>query len=68
MELCEDPCHLKDVCAPTALCTAKMHKPVCSCPSGHEGNPAIKCIRAEPCKNNLTLTNLAPYCVCVKQE
>jgi len=43
MGFCEDPCYIHGVCAPTAVCQAKMHRPICSCPKGHEGNPAINC-------------------------
>uniref|UniRef100_A0A336MK52 CSON000396 protein n=1 Tax=Culicoides sonorensis TaxID=179676 RepID=A0A336MK52_CULSO len=43
MGLCQDPCEFRDVCAVTAQCLAKMHRPICSCPSGHEGNPMINC-------------------------
>lgn len=59
MGLCQDPCEFRDVCATTAKCLAKMHRPICSCPSGHEGNPMVNCtaIRNETSKSFLlTLT------------
>lgn len=37
-ELCINPCD-DDICAPNALCTICKHIPVCTCPSGMEGNP-----------------------------
>uniref|UniRef100_A0A182XBR0 EGF-like domain-containing protein n=1 Tax=Anopheles quadriannulatus TaxID=34691 RepID=A0A182XBR0_ANOQN len=43
MGLCENPCLFDGVCAETATCQAKMHRPICTCPPGHEGNPTIKC-------------------------
>lgn len=43
MGLCQDPCEFHDVCAKTAKCQAKMHRPICSCPPDHEGNPMINC-------------------------
>lgn len=57
MGLCQDPCEFHDVCAISAKCVAKMHRPICSCPLGHEGNPMVNCtaIRNETSKN---ITNL----------
>lgn len=52
--LCHNPCEFGNVCAKTAKCKAIMHRPMCSCPNGHEGNPAIKCTPVMPCKK---LTN-----------
>lgn len=43
MGLCQDPCEFASVCAPTAQCQTKLHRPICSCPKGHEGNPTVKC-------------------------
>lgn len=51
MGLCEDPCLLHGVCAPTAVCKVKMHRPICMCPKGHGGNPAINCTTTDLCKN-----------------
>lgn len=42
---CTDACSL-DVCGEGSLCTAKLHRPVCSCPDGYEGNPYDKCIKS----------------------
>lgn len=61
--LCQDPCEFAKACAPTAKCQAMAHRPVCTCPSGYEGNPAVKCFQSEPCKatkNNYCLQ--CPIC------
>lgn len=50
--ICTDPCEIDSVCAPTAQCKPIKHRPMCSCPSGHEGNPTIKCSPITQCKNN----------------
>lgn len=52
MGLCQDPCEFANVCAPTAKCMAKMHRPICSCPSGHEGNPTVKCVPTDKSSKN----------------
>lgn len=39
---CVNPCE-GGTCAPNALCTVYNHIPMCSCPSGMEGNPFIQC-------------------------
>lgn len=44
MGLCHDPCEFAKICAPSAKCKAKSHRPICSCPEGHEGNPMVKCV------------------------
>lgn len=51
MGLCEDPCQLHGVCAPSAVCHVKMHRPICMCPRGYGGNPAINCTSTDLCKN-----------------
>lgn len=51
MGQCEDPCQLHEVCASTAICQVKMHRPICMCPKGHEGNPAINCTTRDLCKD-----------------
>lgn len=51
MGQCEDPCQLHEVCASTAICQVKMHRPICTCPKGHEGNPAINCTTRNLCKD-----------------
>lgn len=43
MGFCENPCDIDNICAKNALCHTKMHKPICQCPEGHGGNPAINC-------------------------
>lgn len=47
---CLDPCEFTNACASTAKCHAKAHRPICTCPSGYEGNPAVKCSPTQPCK------------------
>lgn len=29
-------------CAPGAICTAKLHQPICSCPPGYSGDPYLR--------------------------
>jgi len=41
---CIDACTLP-VCGPHALCTAALHRPVCACEDGFEGNPYDKCTK-----------------------
>ena len=53
MGICEDPCQMEGVCASTAICQAKMHRPICNCPKGLEGNPAIKCTTPKSRKTNI---------------
>lgn len=50
MSLCQNPCEFTSACASTAKCQAKMHRPICTCPMGYEGNPAIKCFKSQPSK------------------
>lgn len=52
MSLCHNPCEFTNACAESARCTAKMHRPICTCPMGFEGNPAIKCFKSPTSKNN----------------
>ena len=33
------------VCGPHAICTAAVHRPVCACEDGYEGNPYDKCTK-----------------------
>jgi len=42
---CHDACTLA-VCGDGALCTSKLHRPVCSCPDGFEGNPYDTCVKS----------------------
>lgn len=51
MGLCVDPCQLHETCAATAICHVKMHRPICMCPKGHEGNPAFNCTTRNLSKN-----------------
>jgi len=39
---CVDACTL-DVCGSSALCLTRIHRPLCVCPDGFEGNPYDKC-------------------------
>lgn len=39
---CKNPC-AGDACAPNAQCTVINHTPICTCPSGMEGNPFVQC-------------------------
>lgn len=57
MGLCQDPCEFANVCAATAKCVAKMHRPICSCPPGHEGNPTVKCVTTGK-SSKTTTTNI----------
>lgn len=50
MAVCQDPCEFTNACAKTAKCQAKMHRPICTCPMGYEGNPAVKCFVSQLCK------------------
>lgn len=54
MSVCQDPCEFTNACAATAKCQAKMHRPICTCPKGYEGNPAVKCFKSETSKANCT--------------
>lgn len=58
MAECQDPCQFAMACAPTAKCRVKAHRPICTCPPGHHGNPALNCFPTQPCKTN-TLTGPA---------
>ncbi|PNF25784.1 hypothetical protein B7P43_G12126, partial [Cryptotermes secundus] len=51
---CLDPCEFTNACASTAKCHTKAHRPICTCPSGYEGNPAVKCSPTQPlsCSSN----------------
>ena len=33
------------MCGAHALCTAALHRPVCACEDGYEGNPYDKCTK-----------------------
>ncbi|KAG8232833.1 hypothetical protein J437_LFUL013159, partial [Ladona fulva] len=46
--LCQDPCEFAKACAPTAKCHTMAHRPVCTCPAGFEGDPAINCFLVTP--------------------
>ncbi|CAH0390731.1 unnamed protein product [Bemisia tabaci] len=45
---CGDLCALAGTCAPSAECQVYKHRPVCKCPPGYEGDPAVKCFLPEP--------------------
>lgn len=40
--VCEDACSL-NVCGEGSLCKGKLHRPLCYCPKGYEGNPHEIC-------------------------
>merc|ERR1712130_927919 len=43
---CVEACTvLEGVCGENAACTAKLHRPVCSCLDGFKGNPYDKCTK-----------------------
>lgn len=44
---CINPCVLSDPCPISAICYAQNHVAHCKCPPGLEGNPLVKCERAE---------------------
>ena len=41
---CVSACSLA-VCGDNALCSAALHRPVCACQDGYEGNPYDKCTK-----------------------
>merc|ERR1712106_735683 len=43
---CVDACTL-DVCGVGAVCKSALHRPVCSCPDGFEGNAYDKCTKTK---------------------
>lgn len=45
-EKCRDPC--PGSCGLQAQCSVINHTPICSCPSGYEGNPFVSCQRTPP--------------------
>jgi len=42
---CHDACTLA-VCGEAAVCISKLHRPVCACPDGFEGNPYDTCTKS----------------------
>jgi len=42
-ETCKNACSL-NVCGPKAECKGRLHRPLCYCPDGYEGNPHVKCM------------------------
>ncbi|KAL1140438.1 hypothetical protein AAG570_000370 [Ranatra chinensis] len=63
--MCEDLCSLSTICAPTAKCHVVKHRPVCTCPLGHQGNPAIKCFLPRPSVTCVTNEDCDPTEACV---
>ena len=53
MGFCVNPCQLHEACASTAMCQVKMHRPICMCPKGLEGNPAINCTKPKLSKKSI---------------
>lgn len=43
MGLCHNPCEFDNVCGIGANCHPKKQRPMCSCPAGYDGDPAVKC-------------------------
>ena len=43
------------MCGEGAVCKAALHRPVCSCPDGFEGNAYDKCTKVGKIKRNFTL-------------
>lgn len=43
MGLCQNPCEFDNVCGVGANCQPVKQRPMCSCPAGHDGDPAVKC-------------------------
>ena len=33
------------VCGPKAECKGRLHRPLCYCPDGYEGNPNVECTK-----------------------
>lgn len=50
MGLCQNPCEFDNVCGVGANCHPKKQRPMCSCPAGYDGDPAVKC-SPKICKN-----------------
>lgn len=48
--MCLNPCN--NYCGVGALCRVSHHKPICSCPKGHSGEPKIRCIPREYLKKD----------------
>jgi len=44
--ICEAACSLK-ICGQDSLCKGKLHRPLCYCPSGYEGNPHEICTKTK---------------------
>ncbi|XP_068900468.1 adhesive plaque matrix protein 2 isoform X2 [Tenebrio molitor] len=70
---CIDPC--EGTCGANAICNAKNHLPVCSCPAGYTGDPFSHCrhfdpselCRPSPCGANTLceVVNQTPTCKCL---
>jgi len=43
---CQDACTL-NVCGQDSLCKGKLHRPLCYCPNGYEGNPHEVCTKTK---------------------
>lgn len=50
MSMCHNPCEFTKACAKDTTCQAKMHRPMCTCKTGYEGNPATKCFKSPTSK------------------
>ncbi|KAJ3650628.1 hypothetical protein Zmor_016716 [Zophobas morio] len=70
---CIDPC--AGTCGANAVCNARSHLPVCSCPAGFTGDPFTNCRRFDPselchpspCGSNTLceVVNETPTCKCL---
>lgn len=50
--VCQPACS-ENACAPGAICTAKDHRPICTCPPGRSGDPYLR---------GCTTTQITPEC------
>ena len=58
---CTHACSLP-VCGPHALCSAALHRPVCACEDGYEGNPYDKCTKVTLAARCFSLSNISIRC------
>ena len=58
---CTHACSLP-VCGPHALCSAALHRPVCACEDGYEGNPYDKCTKVTLAARRFSLSNISIRC------
>lgn len=73
IDKCINPC--TSVCGQGADCTVRDHRPLCSCPAGHTGDPFTYCrpitdtelCNPSPCgaNTNCKVVNGVPTCTCI---